>query len=56
MHVGRTNPNFDYFMNGEKLTETLLERDIGFLIDKSLKPSNQSSQCSFRSNMSSFPL
>ena len=41
MHVGRTNPNFDYFMNGEKLTETLLERDIGVLIDKSLKPSNQ---------------
>ena len=41
MHVGHTNPNFEYFMNGEKLTETSLERDIGVLIDKSLKPRNQ---------------
>ena len=37
MHVGRTNPNFDYFMNGEKLPETSSERDIGVLIDKSLE-------------------
>ena len=37
VHVGRTNPNFEYFMNGERLTETSLERDIGVLLDKSLK-------------------
>ena len=41
MHVGRTNPNFEDFMNCEKLTETSLKRDIGVLIDKSLKPRNQ---------------
>ena len=41
MHVGRTNHNFDYFVNGDKLTETSLERDIDVLEDKSLKPSNQ---------------
>ena len=41
MHVGCTNPNFDYFMNGEKLMETTSEQDIGVLIDKSLKLSYQ---------------
>ena len=33
MHVGRTNPNFGYFMNGEKLSETSSEGDIGVFRD-----------------------
>ena len=41
MHVGCTNPNFGYFMNGEKLMETTSEQNIGVLTDKSLKLSNQ---------------
>ena len=41
MHFGSTNPNFDYFMNGEKLMETTSEQNIGVLTDKSLKLSNQ---------------
>jgi hypothetical protein len=38
MHVGRTNPNFDYFMNGVKLTVVEEEKDVGITVHKSLKP------------------
>ena len=29
MHIGNKNPNYEYFMNGEKLMELEEERDIG---------------------------
>ena len=39
MHIGHKNPNYEYFINGEKLMEVEEERDIGVLFHKSLKPS-----------------
>jgi ribonucleases P/MRP protein subunit RPP40 len=39
MHVGRGNPNYDYTMNNEVLQISDNEKDIGFNINKSLKPS-----------------
>ena len=41
LHVGRSNRNFAYLMNGEKLDAVDSERDIGVIIDKSMKPSLQ---------------
>jgi hypothetical protein len=40
MHVGRQNPQYDYFMKGKKLTITE-EKDAGVYITKNLKPSSQ---------------
>ena len=40
MHVGRNNPKAEYFMNGEKLSESDTERDICVTISNNLKPSN----------------
>ena len=39
IHVGRNNPNYDYSMNGETLQTSDTEKDIGFNIHSSLKPS-----------------
>jgi len=41
MHIGRTNPRHEYYMNGIKLTTTEEEKDVGVLIHSSLKPSRQ---------------
>jgi hypothetical protein len=41
MHVGRNNPNNEYFMNGTKLMEVEEEKDVGIIIHKSLKPTPQ---------------
>ena len=41
LHVGRTNPQRDYFMDGKKLLKVEEEKDLGVLVHKSLKPSAQ---------------
>lgn len=41
MHIGRNNPEHEYYMNGERLAVTEEEKDIGVIVNKSLKPSNQ---------------
>ena len=41
MHLGRTNQRFKYEMGGAQLAETEEERDLGVLVDSSLKPSTQ---------------
>ena len=41
MHLGRNNPRFKYEMGGAELTVTEEERDLGVLVDSSLKPSTQ---------------
>ena len=38
MHVGRTNLNYEYTMNGQKLQETENEKDVGVMFDSSMKP------------------
>ena len=39
IHVGRNNPNYDYTLNSEILQTSDTEKDIGFNIHSSLKPS-----------------
>ena len=39
MHVGRNNPEYEYYMAGKKLQTVEEEKDIGVLIHNSLKPS-----------------
>jgi hypothetical protein len=41
MHFGRGNPQYEYFMAGEKLQCVDDERDIGVTVTKNLKPSAQ---------------
>ncbi len=39
MHVGRHNPQYEYFMKGKKLATTEEEKDVGVYVTKNLKPS-----------------
>ena len=41
MHVGYSNINFGYIMNGQWLEECEYEKDLGVLIDRNLKASRQ---------------
>ena len=41
MHVGRTNPFYEYTMNGTRLERTEEERDLGVVMTSKLKPSQQ---------------
>jgi hypothetical protein len=38
IHVGRQNPAYKYYINGQELSEVEEERDIGVLVHSSLKP------------------
>ena len=48
LHVGRNNLTFEYKMNGEPLATVTHERDIGVIIDDTLKPSKQCSEAARR--------
>lgn len=48
MHVGRNNPEYDYFMNGVKVCTTEEEKDVGVMVTKNLKPSLQCSKAAGR--------
>jgi hypothetical protein len=48
MHVGRSNPEYKYNINGEELAEVDEEKDIGVIVQKSLKPGKQ---CEKAANM-----
>ena len=41
LHVGRTNPRHRYFLNGEEVEEVKEEKDLGVLIEDTMKPSKQ---------------
>jgi len=41
MHAGTRNPGFEYKMDGQKLAETEVEKDIGVKVSKNLKPAAQ---------------
>ncbi|CAM5167759.1 unnamed protein product [Natator depressus] len=41
MHIGKHNPNYTYTMMGSKLAVTTQERDLGVIVDSSLKSSTQ---------------
>jgi hypothetical protein len=48
MHVGKNNPCYEYTMRGVKLRGTEEEGDIGVVITKNLKPSEQCSKAAGR--------
>ena len=41
LHLGRTNPQYSYYLNGTRLTSVTEERDIGVLVTGNLKPGRQ---------------
>jgi len=41
MHMGHSNPAFNYTMNGQVLEETKEERDIGVIVSSNMKPTAQ---------------
>jgi Reverse transcriptase (RNA-dependent DNA polymerase)/Endonuclease-reverse transcriptase len=41
MHVGRTNPQYKYNMNGEEISVVQEEKDIGVIVQNTLKPGKQ---------------
>jgi hypothetical protein len=41
MHVGHNNPQYDYFMQGTKLSVIEEEKDVAVIIHNSLKPARQ---------------
>ena len=51
LHVGRTNPQRDYFMDGKKLLKVEEEKDLGVLVHKSLKPSAQVAKMVKKANL-----
>ena len=50
MHIGRGNPMHTYYMSGIALQEVSTEKDIGVLLDSSLKPSKQCAEAARRAN------
>ena len=50
LHVGRGNPRYTYKMNGVELEETEKERDIGVIVTKDLKPTQQCAEASRRAS------
>ena len=51
MHIGRSNPLYTYYMNGEPLLVVDDEKDIGIHIHKSLKPSVQCARAAQTANV-----
>ena len=50
MHFGVKNPGFSYSMDGVRLEEVELEKDVGVLVSSSLKPSHQCSAAAAKAN------
>ena len=50
MHIGRGNPMHTYYMSGIALQEVSTEKDIGVLLDSSLKPSKKCAEAARRAN------
>ena len=50
LHVGKNNPNFDYYLASEKLQVVESEKDIGVKIHSSMKPSLQCNEAAQRAN------
>ena len=50
LHLGYGNKRFNYSLNGTVLTEVQSEKDLGVLIDQTLKPSKQCSAAAAKAN------
>lgn len=51
MHIGHNNKNYQYTMHGKVLDSTDAERDLGVVIEKSLKPSSQCKKAAARARV-----
>ena len=49
-HRGKNNPKHNFFMNGAQLTESDEEKNLGVLVNKSLKPTSQCSEAARKAN------
>jgi len=50
MHLGRTNKVYDYYLDGQPLSEVKEEKDLGIVISKDLKVSRQCSTAYSKAN------
>ena len=50
LHLGHGNGKFDYTLNGTPLAEVQCEKDLGVIIDQTLKPSKQCSAAAAKAN------
>ena len=50
MHIGRTNKNFEYYMDSKELEAVHEEKDLGVLITSDLKASGQCIQACNKAN------
>uniref|UniRef100_A0A8C3HZR7 Reverse transcriptase domain-containing protein n=1 Tax=Chrysemys picta bellii TaxID=8478 RepID=A0A8C3HZR7_CHRPI len=50
MHSGKNNPNYTYNMMGANLTTTNQEKDLGVIVDSSLKTSTQCAEAVKKAN------
>ena len=50
MHLGAKNRQFSYTMNGVKMEEVEVEKDVGVMVASSLKPSQQCTAASGKAN------
>jgi hypothetical protein len=41
LHIGRNNPGYSYYMNGVEVSTTEMERDVGVVVNRNLKPMDQ---------------
>ena len=56
MHVGRNNPKLPYMMAGQQMKETELEKDLGVMISKDMKPSQHCAKAAKSANCECFTL
>uniref|UniRef100_A0A8C3FA90 Reverse transcriptase domain-containing protein n=1 Tax=Chrysemys picta bellii TaxID=8478 RepID=A0A8C3FA90_CHRPI len=50
MHIGKNNPNYTYNMMGANLATTSQEKDLGVIVDSSLKTSTQCAEAVKKAN------
>lgn len=50
MHIGRSNPRYEYYLSPSALEETVEEKDLGVIITSDLKPSTQVSRVAASAN------
>ncbi len=50
MHIGHANPKHKYQMDGEELSETTVERDVGVMVSNNLKPAAQCAKAALTAN------
>jgi len=51
MHLGKKNKDYEYYMKGSVLSSVNQERDIGVLVESSLKPSLQCAEASRKASV-----